>query len=119
MGFTSLDPKIDELVNTLAKEYKLEVNTEGLQRFQGWGRDVPLEHRIDKFCENLEKLTPGKYLFVEHPAKDTEEMKTVGHVGYENVGLDREWVTRVFTSEKVKQTIQEKGIKLISYKDLK
>lgn len=119
MGFTSLDPKIGEVVNKLAKEYKLEVNTEGLQRFPGWGRDVPMEQRIDKFCENLEKLTPGRYLFVEHPAKDTEEMKTVGHVGYENVGLDRDWVTRVFTSEKVKQTIKKKGIQLISYKDLK
>ena len=119
MGFTGPDPKIGELVNKLAKEYKLEVNTEGLQRFPGWGRDVPMEQRIGKFCESLEKLTPGRYLFVEHPAKDTEEMKTVGHVGYENVGLDRDWVTRVFTSEKVKQTIQKKGIQLISYKDLK
>jgi chitin disaccharide deacetylase len=119
MGFTSLDPKIGELVNRLAKEYGLEVNTEGLQRFQGWGRDVPMEQRIDKFCENLGKLTPGKYLFVEHPAKDTDEMKTVGHKGYENVDLDREWVTRVFTSEKVKQTIKQKGIKLISYKNLR
>lgn len=118
MGFTRLDPKIEELVNKLAKEYKLEVNTEELQRFQGWGRDVPMEQRIDKFCENLEKLTPGKYLFVEHPAVASDEMKTVGHVGYENVAEDREWVTRVFTSEKVKRTIQEKGIKLISYKDL-
>lgn len=119
MGFTMLDPKIDELVNKLTKEYKLEVNTEGLQRFPGWGRDVPMEQRIDKFCENLVKLTPGKYLFVEHPAVASDEMKTVGHVGYENVADDRAWVTRVFTSEKVKQTIQNKGIKLISYKDLK
>ncbi len=119
MGFTSLDPKIGELVNRLAKEYGLEVDTEGLQRFQGWDRDVAMEQRIDKFCENLEKLTPGKYLFVEHPAVASDEMKTVGHKGYENVGLDREWVTRVFTSEKVKQTIKQKGIQLISYKDLK
>jgi len=119
MGFTMLDPKIGELVNNLASEYDLEVNTEGLQRFQGWGRDVPMEQRIDKFCENLEKLTPGKYLFVDHPAVASDEMDTVGHVGYENVAEDREWVTRVFTSEKVKQTIQQKGIKLISYKDLK
>jgi predicted glycoside hydrolase/deacetylase ChbG (UPF0249 family) len=118
MGFTRLDPKIGELVDKLAEEYDLEVNAEGLQRFPGWGRDVPMEQRIDKFCENLEKLTPGKYLFVEHPAVASDEMKTVGHVGYENVAEDREWVTRVFTSEKVKRTIQEKGIKLISYKDL-
>lgn len=82
------------------------------------GNDAKPEERIDKYGENLEKLTPGKYLYVEHPARDTKEMKTVGHKGYENVGLDREWVTRVFTSEKVKQTIQKKGIKLIGYADL-
>ncbi len=118
MGFTGLDPKLKALVEKLAKEYKLDTETNNLKYFQGWGRDVKPEERIDKFCENLEKLEPGKYLFVEHPAYDTEEMKTVGHKGYENVGPDREWVTRVFTSEKVKQTIQKKGIKLISYADL-
>jgi hypothetical protein len=46
-------------------------------------------------------------------------MLTVGHKGYENVGHDREWVTRVFTSEKVKAVIKKKGITLISYADLK
>lgn len=119
MGFTGLDPKLKELVEKLAKEYNLGSETNNLKRFQGWGRDAKPEERIDKFCENLEKLEPGKYLFVEHPAHDTAEMKTVGHTGYENVGLDREWVTRVFTSEKVKETIKKKGIKLISYADLR
>jgi hypothetical protein len=46
-------------------------------------------------------------------------MKTVGHKGYEDVATDREWVTRVFTSEKVKETIKKKGIQLISYADLR
>ena len=119
MGFISLDPKLKQLVEKLAKEYNLDTETNDLKYFAGWGRDAKPEERIDKFCENLEKLTPGKYLFVEHPAKDSEEMKTVGHKGYENVGLDREWVTRVFTSEKVKETIKKNGIKLISYADLK
>ena len=118
MGFAGLDPKIAEVVNNLAKEYNLEVDMDGINRFQGWG-NVSAEERIDKFCENLEQLTPGKYLFVEHPAKDFPEMKPVGHTGYENVASDREWVSRVFTSEKVKQTIAKKGIRLISYADLK
>jgi chitin disaccharide deacetylase len=46
-------------------------------------------------------------------------MQPVGHTGYENVAADREWVTRVFTSEKVKETIRKKGIKLVSYADYK
>jgi hypothetical protein len=35
------------------------------------------------------------------------------------VARDRNWVTQVFTSPKVKKTIQEKGIELIDYQDLK
>jgi chitin disaccharide deacetylase len=119
MGFAGLDPKIEEVVNKLAKEYDLEVNMEGFGRLSGWGRDIRPENRIDQFCENLKKLTPGKYLFVEHPARDFEEMKPIGHTGSNNVAESREWVTRIFTSEKVKETIREKGIKLISYADVK
>lgn len=119
MGFTSLDPEIDRLVAKLAKEYNLEVNMEGFQRFSGWGRNVEMEDRINKFCESLENLTPGKYLFVEHPAVNSPEMDPVGHKGYMNVAADRDWVTRVFTSEKVKETIRKKGIRLVSYADYK
>lgn len=119
MGFSGLDPKIGELVDKLAKEYHLEVDLSGVKRFPGWGRDAAYEERIDRFCENLEKLTPGNYLFVEHPAVQSPEMATVGHKGYENVADDRLWVMRVLTSEKVKETIRKKGIELVSYADFK
>lgn len=119
MGFSGLDPKIGELVEKLAREYHLEVDMSEVKRFPGWGQNVDYKDRVDRFCESLEKLTPGTYLFVEHPAVESPEMATVGHKGYENVGDDRMWVTSVFTSEKVKQTIQKKGIKLVSYSDFK
>jgi hypothetical protein len=119
MGFSGLDPKIASLIEKLAKEYQLEVNLNEFKRFSGWSRDAAFEERIDQFCENLENLTPGKYLYVEHPAYDVTEMESVDHKGYEDVSVDREWVTRVLTSEKVKQTIQQKNIKLVSYKDFK
>lgn len=119
MGFTGLAPEIDQLVKKLAEEYKLEVDMEEFQRFPGWGRNVEMKDRIDKFCENLEMLTPGKYLFVEHPAVNAPEMEPVGHKGYMDVAADRDWVTRVFTSEKVKETIRKKGIRLVSYADFK
>lgn len=119
MGFASLDKKIQKVVEKLAKEYNLYVDMTGVKRFTGWGGNVDLEQRIDAFCENLKNLTSGTYLFIEHPAKNFEEMQPVGHVGNRDVAIQREWVTRVFTSEKVKQTIVDKGIKLISYADLK
>ncbi len=119
MGFTSLDSKISELVNKLTKEYGLEVDMTDVKRFRGWGKSVKHKNRIDEFCKNLEQLTPGKYLFVEHPAVNTPEMHPIGLNDSGKVALDRDWVTKIFTSEKVKKTIQKKGIKLIGYNDLK
>ena len=67
----------------------------------------------------LAKLEADKtYLFVEHPGFDNDELRAVSHVGYENVATDRQGVTEMFTSEKVKTSIKQKGIQLISYKDL-
>ena len=120
MGFTSLDPKIKQLVENLAEEYGLaiEINGDPPKRFPGWEDARTLQQRIDYFAWNLERLEPGTYLFVDHPAKDTPEMRSVFHKGYENVAEDREWVTRVFTSAKILETIKRKNIQLISYKDL-
>ena len=64
----------------------------------------------------LSKLKPGKtYLFVEHPANESDEMKAVGNKNMLTVARDRHWVTQVFTSPKVIKAIQEKGIQLIDY----
>lgn len=119
MGFGSLDEKIGELVEKLSKEYDLYVDMSEVKRFPRWDREKPVETRIDQFCENLESLTPGTYLFVEHPARDFPEMQPIGHKGSNDVAISREMVTRVFTSGKVKNTIEKKGIKLISYADYK
>ena len=121
MGFTSLDQSIADMVDKLAKEYNLEAPySDGyFKRFPGWEQAESLEKRIEYFIFNLEDLEPGTYLFVDHPAEDTPEMRSVHHKGYENVAEDREWVTKVFTNSKVKQTIKDKNIQLISYRDLR
>ena len=89
-----------------------------MKYFPGWGGNRAPEGRVAAFVENLGKLTPGTYMFVEHPAFDTPEMQTIGHTGYENVGADRDAVTRVFTSPEVMAAIQKQGIQLVSYADL-
>jgi len=119
MGFGNLDLKIGELVEELAKEYDLYVDMSEVKRFPGWDKSRPVETRIDQFCENLENLTPGTYLFVEHPAKDFPEMQPVGHIRNRDVAIQRDMVTKIFTAEQVKKTIEKKGIQLISYGDLK
>ncbi len=121
MAASKLDPQIGELMERLRAEYNLEINMEshGVKRFEGWGDAGSLDERIKNFTDNLEKLEPGIYLFVEHPAINTPELQSIWHTGYENVAEDRDWVTKVLISEIVMDAIKENGINLISYKDLK
>ena len=121
MAASKLDPQIGELMNRLRVEYNLEVKLDsfGVKRFDGWGEAGSLDERIENFTKNLGRLEPGIYLFVDHPAMDTPEMQAISHKGYEDVAQDRDWVTKVLTSERVKQSIEDHDINLISYKSLK
>ena len=121
MGCSGWDPKVKELWTKLAKQYKLDISTSeyGVKRFSGYKKAKSKEQRIEKFIEALESLKPGTYLFVEHPGLYTAEMRAIGHDGYYDVAEDRDAVTAVFTSDKVKKKIEELGINLISYADLK
>jgi len=116
-----MDEGVAALVNRLAIEYGqyIDLSEHNVQRFPGWRGAVTLEEKIDRFIENLAALTPGTYLFVEHPAYDEPEMRATYHTGYENVAEDRDHVTRVLTNQRVKDFIRERGIELISYADLK
>ena len=121
MGSNSWDPKVKELCDKLAREYGLYVMTPeaGVRGLGGFGNAKTADERIEKFVKSLEGLKPGTYLFIEHPGLDTPEMRAIGHPGYEDVAQDRDAVTKVFTSEKVKSAVKRLRIKLISYADLK
>jgi len=130
MGCAGLDPKIRAVESKLEKQYGLDIDMQkyNIKHFAGWDNksdyNIPSAQlsqteKIDIFCKNLEKLSAGVYLFIEHPAKNFPEMTAIGHQGYYSVATDRDDVTAVFTSEKVKQMIAKKKIKLISYADLK
>jgi hypothetical protein len=67
----------------------------------------------------LEKLEPGLWLFVEHPAYETPEMQAIHHTGYEHVAFDRQAVTEMLTDQRIKDVIEQRGIQLVSYSDLK
>ena len=121
MGFTSADPAIEDLVNRLAKEYHIDINT------SGYGvQSMPMvrpksgsfQDRAAAFAESIMQLEPGTWLTVEHPAVDTKEMETIGHKGNYNVGKERQIVTDIFTSEIVREAVKKKGVKLISYASL-
>lgn len=121
MGCTGLSEEVKELTIRLAREYKIPLNPadENFSRAGYEGPHKTSEEKIESFIKMLGKLEKGKtYLFVDHPGLDNEELKAIHHIGYEDVSADRQGVTDLFTSKKVKAAIKEKGIKLVSYGDL-
>ncbi len=123
MGCTNLSPEVKALTKKLAKEYNIPVDPEWDVKGSLSGMMVPSktsEEKIQSFINMLNKLEPGKtYIFLDHPGIETMQLKAVYHIGYEDVQTDRQGVTDLFTNEKVKALIKEKGIQLIGYRDLK
>ena len=122
MGCTHMDKKVTELVKGLADEYKLKFEVErfGVKNIGLDGPRATSEEKIQSFIKMLDVLKAGEtYLFVEHPGIDTPELRAVSHIGYENVAVDRQGVTDMFTDNRVKEAIKAKGIQLISYADVK
>jgi hypothetical protein len=118
MGFTGLDPAINDLVQKLAAEYKLPIDILNVKHAPGMGDGKNTSAtKEDVLAETLANLTPGLWLLVDHPGLDTPEMQAIGHVGYEDVAADRAAVTKAFTSPKVMKIIADRHINLISYAD--
>jgi predicted glycoside hydrolase/deacetylase ChbG (UPF0249 family) len=122
MGCTHMNKEVTALVDRLIKEYKIPISLDptGLNYVGYDGPHVTFEEKKQSFIKMLNNLKPGEaYVFVDHPGLDTPELKGIHHIGYENVAADRQGVTDLFTDASVKEAIKKKGIKLISYADLK
>ena len=74
--------------------------------------------REDAMLEVLEKLPPGDWLWITHPALDTPEIRGFNNSGSGNVAEMRAADFRCVTSGKVGEVIRRRGIQLISYRDL-
>lgn len=121
MGCLNIDERTRALFKRLAEEYGLNIIPEdqGVKRFPSLGDNtLPPEKRVIAFIDALEKLTPGTWLFVEHPAEDTSEQQAIGHPGYEHVAQDRYAVLKMLTDKRIQNKIKELGIELIDYTDL-
>ncbi|HMH23046.1 MAG TPA: polysaccharide deacetylase family protein [Puia sp.] len=121
MGCTGLTDEVKALTKRLAKEYRIDIDPadQGVISVGYSGPNKTPSDKIQSFMNMLDKLEPGKtYLFLDHPGLDNDELRAVWHIGYENVATDRQGVTDLFTSEKVKAYIKKKGIQIIGYNDL-
>lgn len=118
MGAATATPALKELTRRLAAEHGLVLEMEGLGYARGF-RGGSAAEREASLVELVGKLQPGRWLLVEHPAYDTPEARGLGHFGYENVAEDRAGVTAAFLSGRVKEAVAARGVRLISYRDLK
>lgn len=125
MGSTSFHPDVAKMVTILSEEYDLPIMSREVMQglgISGISYDGPKgtsSEKEESFIRMLEKLESGKsYLFLDHPSYDNVEMQGVGHVGYENVAVDRQGVTDIWTSEKVKEAVANKGIELVNFTTL-
>ncbi|HEY3738619.1 MAG TPA: ChbG/HpnK family deacetylase [Bryobacteraceae bacterium] len=120
MGFISLAPEVKDLVSRLSKEYGLLVPQElGIQMIVGaYNPQDSGEVKAAKLAAKLETLTPGLWLNIDHAATDTPEIRAFGHKGYEWVAADRSANHDAWTSAKVREVIERKGIKLTNYREL-
>jgi hypothetical protein len=120
MGTAVSTPELRSLVVRLCEEYGLLYRDESLRPVRGFGgSQKSAEEKERDLVKVIEDLQPGRWLLVEHPAYDTPEIRAMGHRGYENVAEDRAGVTHAFTSPRVKELIKRRGIRLISYGELR
>lgn len=115
MGTAVATPAIRAVTEKLAREYGLRLEAPGRPPGRWGGNTVSAEQKERGLIELLEGLRPGTWMIVEHPALDTPEMRSIGHKGYEDVAADRAGVTRAFTSDKVREVIVRRKIRLVSY----
>jgi predicted glycoside hydrolase/deacetylase ChbG (UPF0249 family) len=120
MGFGGLSPEVESLVGRLAGESGLLIDLDalGVKRAEWNGSHATPEEKVASFVRMLDGLSPGTWLFVDHPALDSEEMRAVHHVGYEDVAVDREGVVEAWTSPIVKEAVRRRGVVLVSYRDV-
>lgn len=119
MGFGSMSAKVDALLKRLAKEYKFVSYPSPcpLKGIRLLGDLKSVEQSVTQAVNALQTLGPGTWLFVEHPALDTPEMRAIWHTGYTNVASSRHIVTQSLIHPTLRKAINERRIKLVSYKE--
>lgn len=122
MGCSTFAPEVAALTKRLTRELDLDIDldAQGVKRLAYSGPKTTAAEKLTSFLKTLESLEPGgTYWFIDHPALDTPELRAISHIGYTDVATDRQGVTDTWTHPRVKAFIKDRGVQLISYRDLK
>jgi len=121
MGCAYFSEEVKALSQKLAAEFNipLEGGDGAFSRAGYEGPSKTLAEKKQSFLKMLQNLEPGKtYMFLDHPGIDDSELRSIHHIGYENVATDRQGVTDLFTDKEIKRFIEQNRVQLIGYDDL-
>ncbi len=115
---------LEAIIRKIATDFNVPISgTIGERRMRGIYK-VPLKKKEEEAIKMLEELSPGLWLWVNHPGIESLEHSALVHTKKEDifsdggVGEHRAEETRVLTSKAVKKIIHKKKILLTSYRDL-
>lgn len=121
MGFYSISPKVYRLAVNLAKEYNIDANLRylPLNQINIFEDAGTAQEMVSNAVRVLDNLSPGTYMFFDHPGMIIEGEELAWHYGAENDGIYRAEVTKALISKQIQEVIRRRNIKLIGYNDLK
>ena len=72
---------------------------------------------VERLILQLRRAEPGQYMMIGHPAYDNEEMRRLGHTGYDGeiVAISREWERKIFTDPRIVAYCREAGVRPIRH----
>lgn len=118
-------PGLSEVIKKISLDYNLPISGSfGEKRVAGNIYRAPVEEKTAIAVKSLRELGPGLWLWVAHPGIDSPEQGALIHTEPGEVfkgggvGKHRDAETKALSSAEVRSVINEKGIQLISYKDL-
>jgi hypothetical protein len=118
------DPKFFPIVDRIRKDYKLPVSCLlGERELDDFGIYSPAPEEKEKvLMQLLENLKPGVSLLIAHPGYPSIENDALihfapGDVQTLGVGRNRAAETLAYTSPRIKRIVEERRIKLVSYRE--
>ena len=123
MGYSSY-PGLEEVYKKIGRDYNLPISSMMGETRPGSIYNTPVEEKTDLAVKMLEELEPGLWLWVCHIGIDSPEQNALIHTRPDHifaiggVGKHRAAELKALTSYDVKATIMQKGIKLVSYREL-
>ncbi|MDQ8197131.1 ChbG/HpnK family deacetylase [Pelagicoccus enzymogenes] len=116
MGCDNADPKINSLCKRLGDEYGLASDP-----FVAGYKSVPRKGKskgndvTTEILDALASLPPGKWILINHPSLDVQEMRGICNAEGRDVARERQLFTDACCSPAIQQLVRNRNIQLISY----